>query len=90
MYGGTKIRLSILGPGQVFGDIDVILCRKFTTTLKCIENNSEGYIMEREHFLRLFKTNEEAWKIMFKCAQEKEKDIYNRCNNFMKISATDQ
>ena len=60
-----KIRLSILGPGKIHGEADVALYRNYTTTLRCIENNSEAYLMDRQDFFRLIKKNDEAWRLMF-------------------------
>ena len=60
-----KIKISIIGPGKVFGEDDVVLKRNYSTTLRCIERNSEAYLMPREDFLRIFKGNEHAWTSMF-------------------------
>ena len=60
----VKIRLSVLSAGQMHGEWDVVMDKKYTTTLKCIEEDSEAFVMNRPDFMRLFKTNEEAWKIM--------------------------
>jgi CRP-like cAMP-binding protein len=67
-----KIKLTILGEGQLFGDDDVILKRNYSCTLKCIQNDSEAYLISRHDFLRLFKGNEEAWRLMFESASQKE------------------
>ena len=68
-----KIRLLVLGRGQTYGESDVVLNKKYTTTLRCIQNDSEAFVMPREEFLRLFKTNEEAWKVMFTDIKIREK-----------------
>ena len=75
----TKIRLTILGPGKTHGEADVALYRNYTTTLKCLENDSEAYLMDRQDFFRMFKKNDEAWKLMFQNAQQREKQIYQTC-----------
>jgi hypothetical protein len=81
----VKIRLAILGKGQVHGEGDVVLCRNYTTTLKCIERGSEAFVMNREDFLRLFKTNEESWRIMFDGAKSREQQVYHACLNFVHV-----
>lgn len=86
----VRIRLLVLGRGQTYGESDVVLNRNYTTTLRCIENNSEAYVMPREEFLRLFKTNEEAWKVMFIDMKLREKQIFDRCFNFVGVSNEDQ
>ena len=65
----VKIRLSILGPGQVHGEGDVVLNRHYTTSLRCMENDSEAFLMNKDDFMRLFKSNDEAYKIMFAAAK---------------------
>ena len=81
-----RIRIAVLGVGQTHGEGDVVLDNNFTTTLKCIEHGSQAYVMSRRDFLRLFKTNEEAWRIMYSYAVEREKQITKACFNFVKVS----
>ena len=63
--GQCKIRLTTLGPSQSYGESDVVLGRSYTTTITCMENDSQGYLMKRDDFLKLFTNNEAAWNIMF-------------------------
>ena len=48
----------------------MVLARSYTTTIKCIENDSMGYLMKRDDFLRLFASNENAWNIMFELVKK--------------------
>jgi hypothetical protein len=64
---------------------DVVLYKNYTSTLKCIESNSEAYLMKRKDFLRLFKTNEEAWRLMFIHAKQNEIRTLKACNNFIGV-----
>ena len=86
----VKIRIGILGPGHIFGNDDLILGRNYTTTLKCLENDSEAFVMTREDFLRLFKSSEDAWELMFEHAVDREKQIVARCYNFVSVASQDQ
>jgi len=45
--------------------------------------------MGRDEFLRLFKNNEEAFRIMYALACNKEKDQFVRCSNFISINRED-
>ena len=38
----------------------------------------------------MFKTSEEAWKVMYATASEKEKFLFNRCFNFVAINREDE
>lgn len=79
-----------MGPGHIFGNDDLILGRNYTTTLKCLENDSEAFVMTREDFLRLFKSSEDAWELMFEHAVDREKQIVARCFNFVSVASQDQ
>jgi len=82
--------LTNLGPSQSFGEADVVLGRSYTTSIKCIENNSKGYLMKRDDFLRLFASNENAWKIMFEHAKKQEKQYDDHCMNFVSVTNEDK
>ena len=41
--------------------------------------------MKRKDFLRLFKTNEEAWRLMFMHAKQTEKRTLQACSNFVGV-----
>ena len=60
-----KIKIAIIGTGKVFGEDDIVLKRPYSNTLRCLERDSEAYIMPKDDFIRLFRGNENAWKIMF-------------------------
>ena len=81
-----RIRLAVLGTGQTHGEGDVVLDNNYTTTLKCMEHGSEAFVISRRDFLRMFKSNEEAWRIMYSYAAEREKQINEACFNFVKVS----
>jgi hypothetical protein len=67
-----------------------MLKRPYTSSIKCIENDSEAYMMPRDEFLRMFKINEEAWRVMYATASEKEQFLFNRCFNFVAINREDE
>ena len=46
--------------------------------------------MPRDEFLRMFKNQEEAWKVMYNSASEKEQFMFNRCFNFVAINREDE
>lgn len=49
-----KLKLFILGKGQILGDEDIGLqLPKYETTAKCITSKVEFYEMKKEDFLRL-------------------------------------
>jgi len=78
--------LSVLGPEQLHGEWDVVMDKNYSTTLRCLEEDSEAFVMNRPDFMRLFKTNEEAWKIMQANAMDKERQLMKTCYNFVNIS----
>jgi len=47
-------------------------------------------MMPRDEFLRMFKINEEAWRVMYATASEKEQFLFNRCFNFVAINREDE
>ena len=51
-----------------------------------MEHGSEAFVISRRDFLRMFKSNEEAWRIMYSYAAEREKQINEACFNFVKVS----
>ena len=38
----------------------------------------------------MFKVNEEAWRVMYATASEKEQFLFNRCFNFVNINREDE
>ena len=84
-----KIKLSNIGPLQIFGDDDCLLKRNYTCSLRCVKRGSQAYLMQREDFLRIFKGNEDAWDSMFKAASKKESQLYDRCQNFVSCANED-
>ena len=81
-----KIKLCRIGPGQIFGDDDALLQRRYSASLRCVSRDSKAYLMGRTDFLRMFKGNEEAWKTMFAVATEKESKLFDRCYTFVNIN----
>ena len=68
----------------------MILGRSYTTTITCIENGSEGYLMRRDEFLRLFLANEVAWAIMFEDVKIREAQYDQYCLNFVSVTNEDK
>ena len=54
--------------------------------MKCVKNGSELYVMKRDDFMRLFKTNEEAWRLMYDAAKKREEHIFQTCYTFVNVS----
>ena len=54
-------RLSLLGPGLVFGDDDIITNRPYKATLKCFSNTGQLFLIKEDEFLRIFKTEGDSW-----------------------------
>ena len=85
-----KIKLALLGPGQVFGEDDMIAERNYSSSLVCNANGSQLYAMSKSEFFRIFKSNAEAWKLMFKIAKKKELEQMKRCSNFLNVKREGQ
>jgi CRP-like cAMP-binding protein len=85
----VKVRLAILTAGQLHGDGDVVLRRHYTTTLRCVERDSEAYLMNKDVFLRLFRGNGDAWKRMFAHAKQRETQILETCHRYVDVAGSD-
>ena len=64
--------MSVIGEAQLFGDEDIMLKRPYSSSLRCIQNDSEAFMMPGEEFLRLSKMSDEASRIMHASVKEKE------------------
>lgn len=65
MKNKSAIKLAQLSPGLVFGNDDVLADRKYRATLTCISQKGSVMILNREEFLRIFRTENESWKVQF-------------------------
>ncbi len=63
--GQSNVKLSLMGPGLVFGDDDILTNRPYKASLKCVTNDSLVYLLQRDEFLRIFRTENETWNVQF-------------------------
>ena len=68
--------------GLVFGDDDVLSNRPYKASLKCVQNGSLLYILQRDEFLRVFRTENETWSVQFGLAQKREVSDFKMIKNF--------
>jgi CRP-like cAMP-binding protein len=57
------LKLSVIGAGLVFGDDDVLAKRNYKATFKCVTQSATIYVIKKEEFLRVFRTENDSWKI---------------------------
>ena len=62
----------MVGPGYIFGDIDLYRECNFSHSMVCVEKGSEVYIINRENFQKIFKNNDSANQIFKTFVEEKE------------------
>jgi len=55
--------MSLLGVGLVFGDDDILINRPYKASLKCVRNDSVVYLLDRDEYLRIFRTENETWNV---------------------------
>jgi len=63
--GGEYFKLALLGPGQMFGEDDVIFERRYTSSVFCRSNTGVLFCMKNAEFFRKLKSNEDCWKTIF-------------------------
>lgn len=56
--------LGIMGPGQIFGEEDVLSERNYTKTVVSKSDKGLLYCMKAAEFYRRLKANDECWKII--------------------------
>ena len=67
-----RLRCSILGPGSIFGEMDVLLGRKSSYTARCTSTEGEVYAFPAADFLRMIKTDQLSWERTKATATNKE------------------
>jgi hypothetical protein len=77
--------LAQLSAGLVFGNDDVLADRKYRATLTCISLKGSIMILNKEEFLRIFRIENESWKVQFSQAKEREKSELHSLINFEKV-----
>ena len=60
-----NLKLSVIGAGLVYGDDDVLAKRNYKATLKCTTQQAIIYVIKKEEFLRVFRTENDSWKVQF-------------------------
>ena len=63
------LKLSVIGAGLVFGDDDVLTKRCYKATLRCYRQHGVIYKLKRDEYLRIFRTENDSWKVQFLLAQ---------------------
>jgi CRP-like cAMP-binding protein len=81
----SNIKLSLLGVGLVFGDDDILTNRPYKASLKCVRNDSVVFLLQRDEFLRIFRTENETWNLQFGLSQKKEIADLQMTQNFERI-----
>lgn len=56
-------KLVLLGPGQIFGDDDVLFNRPYSSTIVCRSNLGTVIRMNGPELLKKMRANEECWKL---------------------------
>ena len=74
-----------MGPGLVFGDDDILTNRPYKASLKCVTNDSLVYLLQRDEFLRIFRTENETWNVQFELSQKREIADLKMLQNYEKI-----
>lgn len=81
----SNVKLSLLGVGLVFGDDDILTNRPYKASLKCVRNDSIIYLLQRDEFLRIFRTENETWNVQFSLSQKREIADLQMLNNYERI-----
>lgn len=68
------MKLSVLGLGLTFGDTDILAARPYKASLKCVSQQGTVLIIQKDEFLRIFRTENESWKVEFELARTREKN----------------
>lgn len=56
-------KLALLGPGQIFGDEDILAERPYTSTIICRSNNGVVIQMNGPELLKKMRANDDCWRI---------------------------
>jgi CRP-like cAMP-binding protein len=67
------VQIINLGPGQMFGEEDVINCRLYTTTVKCL-TNTVIFEIKADEFISKFGREEKAWQFILSRVKAKDKE----------------
>ena len=60
-----QIKLAVVGSGLIFGDDDILAKRPYKASLVCSSQSGSVYILKREDFMKVFRTENESWKVQF-------------------------
>ncbi|CDW81071.1 UNKNOWN [Stylonychia lemnae] len=71
-------KILLLGPGQMFGEDDVVHERPYSQTIICRSNTGLTFAMRANEFFRKLKSNEECWKIILNQVLQKDNQMRSR------------
>ena len=60
------MQIGIIGPGQVFGEEDVLNNRKYSTTVKCLSHEATCFQIKAEEFNYRMSKDKETWAYLKK------------------------
>ena len=67
-----RIKIALLGQGQLHGEDDAISERPYQSSLICNKSGSEIFMMTKADFLRTFQLSQDSWRKAVKHAKLKE------------------
>lgn len=71
-YPAEAIKISIVCPGQYFGEEDVLNDRNYTTTVRCLSNEAYLYCVKAEEFTHRMSRDDKTWKMLHKLNLDKD------------------
>lgn len=71
-------KLCLLGPGQLFGDDDVLFNRPYNSTIICRSNIGVVIQMNGMELLKKMRSNDECWRIFQYYIKNKEDTVRSR------------
>ena len=85
-FAYRRVKIGLIGEGQIHGEDDAISMRPYQASLRCTVPNSEVLVLARETFYTYFKTNQECWKNALKQAKIKEEEYIRRCRSYLDMN----
>mmetsp|Transcript_4759 Transcript_4759/g.7186 ORF Transcript_4759/g.7186 Transcript_4759/m.7186 type:complete len:136 (+) Transcript_4759:78-485(+) len=71
--------------GQMFGEEDVVNCRKYTTTVRCISTQAVIYCIKAEEFLMKLSKEDFTWKMILGRVKQKDADTISKIKQNMVV-----
>ena len=69
----SDIRIAIIQKGQIFGHDDVVNDRCYTTSVKCVSNNCQLYVISAHEFYHKLKKDDTCWKNLTSLVSDNDK-----------------